>query len=107
MDLATPNRASEHPIHAAVAMIRAAIAVFAKCAAELANDHHYRISPRRPHLVGICRDAAAKFFETPGEITSRTAFADVRVPSAHIDETEIELLPHQPGDTARFQLESP
>ena len=100
------NAAAEHPVHAAVAVVGAAVAVFAEGAPEFADDDHDRIPPRCAYLVGESGQAATKLLQTPGEVTARAAFSDVRVPTTHVHETDVELILHDLRDASRFEFES-
>src|SRR2546423_35356 len=79
---ATAQAAVERPVHRAVAVIGAAVAVLAEGAAELAHHQHHRVAPCVAHRSPERGEAAAKLVEPRREIALRAAFADVRVPAA-------------------------
>ena len=53
---------------------------------------------RRSNLFGKTRERAAKFAQAIGEVTGRSPLVDMGIPASDFDETEIELLAHQPAD---------
>src|SRR5205809_3591444 len=76
-------------------MVGAAIAVLAEGAPEFADQHHHRVLPCGTLLVGEGGEPAPQFLEPGGEEAARAALADVRVPAAHVDKADVELLLHQ------------
>ena len=58
-DPAATNGAPEHPVHRAMSVVGAVIAVLAKRAAELTEDNDHGVSPARSHRVGHGSKTAA------------------------------------------------
>src|SRR5437879_9322348 len=87
-------------------MVGAAIAVLAEGAPEFADDHHHRVLPCWTLLVGEGGEPAPELLEPGGEEAARAALADVRVPAAHVDEADVELLLHQLRNAPGFGLEA-
>ena len=105
-DPAALDAAAQHPVNAAVAVIRAAIAVLAEGAAEFGDDNHDRVAPSGADLLREAGQPAAELPEAISKIAGRSALVDVSVPSAHIDKAEVELLSHQPANATRRELEA-
>src|SRR6185369_5900859 len=80
------HRAAQDPVHAAMAVIGAAVAVLAKGAAEFAQHHHDGVAPGAAHALRERAQAAAELLEARRELSVRAALADVRVPAADVDE---------------------
>src|SRR2546427_21908 len=87
-------------------MVGAAVAVLAEGAPEFADQHHHRVLPCGTLLVGEGGEPAPELLEPGGEEAARAALADVRVPAAHVDEADVELLLHELRDAARLGLEA-
>src|SRR5947208_1836249 len=104
-DAAAAQAAAERPVHRAVAVIGAAVAVLAEGAAELAHHQHHRVAPRIAHRSRERGEAAAELVEPRREIALRAAFADVRVPAADVDEAQAIVAAHEPGDALCLRLE--
>src|SRR5207245_10986620 len=58
------------------------------------------------HLVGEGRQAAAQVRKFVGQSASRAAFADVRVPTAYVDEAELHAVTHQVRDAPGLHREA-
>ncbi len=101
------DAAAHHPVHAAVAVVGAAVTVLAEGAAELGNRHNHGVTPRSgPDLLGEAGQGPAEFAQPIGEIAGRRTLVDVGVPAADIDEAQVELLAHQPSDPPGGELET-
>src|SRR6185369_15487365 len=100
------HRAAQDPVHAAMAVIGAAVAVLAKGAAEFAQHHHDGVAPGAAHALRERAQAAAELLEARRELAVRAALADVRVPAADVDEAEVVLGAHQARDAPRLELEA-
>src|ERR1044072_4624869 len=62
------QRSAQHPVHAAVAVIGAAVAVLTEGAAELADDDHHGVAPGAAHALREGAQAAAELLEASGEL---------------------------------------
>src|SRR2546427_11034044 len=87
-------------------MIGAAVAVLAEVAPEVADPRPPRALPCGTLLVGEGGERAPEPLEPGGEEAARAALADVRVPAAHVDEADVELLLHQLRNAPGFDLEA-
>jgi hypothetical protein len=87
------NRAAHHPIDAAVPMVCALVAIFAKGAAKFGYDRHGRLTPGfRPDRLDKTGQGAAQFADAIGQIAGDTALIDMRVPTSDIDEGKVILI---------------
>src|SRR6185437_1089638 len=91
-----------HPVHAAMAVIGAAVAVLAEGAAEFGEHHHGGVVPGVAQRVGVGGEAFAEVLQVVGEAALGAALVDVGVPAAHVDEAEAVLVAHQGGDATRL-----
>src|SRR5262249_18147685 len=105
-DALSLDRPAQHPVHAAVAVVGAALAVLADGAAEFADDDHHRVAPGAAHALREGAQAAAELLQARGELAGLSALAYVRVPAADVDEAEVVLALHQLRDAPRLQLEA-
>src|ERR1700761_2929958 len=86
-DTATIDAATHDPVHAAVTVVGAAVAILAKRAPEFGNHDDDGIAPAFwTDLFRETGEPAAEFAEAIGEIARRRALIDMRVPAADIDE---------------------
>src|SRR5579883_384638 len=107
MDASAIDAAAHHPIDAAMAVIRAMVAVLAESTAELRDHDHHRVVPGlRSDLLREAGERAAELAEPVGEIAVGCPLVDMGVPAADIDKAEIELFAHQAPDAPRRQLEA-
>src|SRR5581483_5561573 len=93
------DAAAEHPVHRAMPVIRAAIAVFAERASEFREHDDDRVVPFGSERARERVEATAQIVEIAGELAACAAFVDVRVPAADIDEPEAIFVAHEARDT--------
>ena len=69
-----------------MAVIGAAVAIFAEGAAEFGNHHDNGVAPsRRSDLFGKSGQRTPEFAEAVGKITGRSTLVDMGIPAADID----------------------
>src|SRR6185295_7503815 len=94
-----------HPVHRAVAVVGAAVAVLAPGAAELADHHDDGVAPRAAHRLRECAQAVAELLAARRQLAGGAALGDVRVPAADVDEADAVFTLHEPRDALRLRLE--
>src|ERR1700677_2914753 len=97
---------AEHPIHRAMTVVRAAIAVLAERAPELREHDDDGIAPLGAERLREDLQAAAETCQVPGERPLRCAFAHVRIPAADIDEAQPIFVAHQMRHALGLELEA-
>src|SRR6266480_4397319 len=87
-DTAARNAAAEHPQRIAMPVVGAAVAVLAEGAAEFRHDDDDGVAPEAAHFLREGGEALGETREVRGERALRRTLVDVRVPTAHVHETD-------------------
>ena len=90
VDLAAFHRPAYHEHAVRVAVIGAAVAIFARSAAELRHADEDDILHAIAHILMKCRDSLPQIAQQIAELTLHAAFVDVMVPAAAIEERDFE-----------------
>ena len=100
------DAAAQHPIDAAMTVVRAAIAVFTEGPAELGQHEDHGIVPLLAQGFGIGGKAPSQAVQIGRQRAAGAAFIDMGVPAAHVHESQPVLRAHESRHALGGQFES-
>ena len=93
INLSTLHRSTQNEHGVGVAIVRPAIAVFARSASKLRHREYRDVGHLVAHILMERGERIAKIFQTIGELASHAAFSHVMIPAAHFREGDFQT-PH-------------